>query len=160
MAVISHHFRYLRVVLRHKWYVFLAGRKLQVPFWQLVIHDLSKFGRHEWPAYVERFGSGRAGRMDKSEDTQAFRDAWEHHWTHNKHHWEFACVWEDGHFGTRAIAAIEMPEHYAREMVADWNGASRVYSGKADCSEWYAAHRDKIVLHPATREFVEGLMND
>jgi hypothetical protein len=44
---------YLRLLL-HKWYVFLAGRRLKVPFWRLVVHDLSKFSPAEFRHYARR----------------------------------------------------------------------------------------------------------
>lgn len=49
------HLRYLWYVLRHKWYVFQAGRVLKVPVWQLLMHDLSKFTPAEWFPYVAYF---------------------------------------------------------------------------------------------------------
>jgi hypothetical protein len=49
------HWQYLRYVLRHKWYVFLACRQLGVPLIQSVIHDWSKFLPCEWFPYVRYF---------------------------------------------------------------------------------------------------------
>lgn len=51
--------------------------------------------------------------------------------------------------------ALEMPDRYRREMVADWRGTGRAISGKDDTASWYAKNRDKIILHPRTREWVE-----
>lgn len=83
------HLRYLRYVLCHKWHVFLGGLRFGVPLWQLIIHDLSKFSRAEWGPYVRRFYGGRAGVEDKAADTEEFKRAWEHHYTHNPHHWDY-----------------------------------------------------------------------
>lgn len=49
------HLNYLKYVVRHKWYVFLACRELGVPFWQSVVHDASKFRPSEWFPYVNYF---------------------------------------------------------------------------------------------------------
>jgi hypothetical protein len=37
------HVRYLSYVVRHKWFVLLAGIKTGAPLWRLLIHDWSKF---------------------------------------------------------------------------------------------------------------------
>jgi len=52
----------------------------------------------------------------------------------------------------RDYKALEMPQRYCREMVADWYEKN---SSKNDTASWYAKNRDKIVLHPRTREWVE-----
>ncbi len=152
--------KYLRVVLTHKWYVLRFGWGT-VPLWRLLIHDYTKFSRAEWPAYVQRFASGRAGKEDKTQDTFAFRDAWRHHWTHNAHHWEY---WREGGPGRGwtvdppVDGAHPMPYTYIREMVADWRAASKAYSGKNDCTEWYLATRERQVMHPTTCAQVEHLL--
>jgi hypothetical protein len=125
-------------VLRHKWYVLRAGRRLGVPLWRLLVHDLSKFSRAEWGAYVDRYVTGRYVQSE-------WDRAWAHHCRHNPHHWQH---W----------MGAKMPEHFAREMLADWTAAGQTYSGTDDPREWYAWNRDQIVLHPATRDLVEELM--
>ena len=42
------HLRYLGYVLRHKWFVLVAGLKVGAPLWRLLIHDWSKFTAAEW----------------------------------------------------------------------------------------------------------------
>ncbi len=37
------HINYFKYVVRHKWFVFLAGIKLGVPIMSLIIHDWDKF---------------------------------------------------------------------------------------------------------------------
>lgn len=56
------------------------------------------------------------------------------------------------------IVALEMPEIYAREMVADWVGAGMAISGNPNPSLWYEKNKDKIILHSKTRLFVENLI--
>lgn len=53
------HWAYLKVVLRHKWFVLLASRQMGVPLWIAFIHDLSKFSPAEWNAYVMHEDSRR-----------------------------------------------------------------------------------------------------
>lgn len=161
MGSLRPHLKYLKVVLTHKWYVFVYGRQLGVPLWRLIIHDWTKFTPAEWPAYVDRFASGRAGKEDKSGDTFAFGQAWLHHWMHNPHHWEFWChqIQElDPHqiaFRVEQIEPIEMPETYVREMVADWKAANKVYADGKTLIPWYEAHASRQVMHPNTRKLVE-----
>lgn len=52
---VAKHWKYLKYVVRHKWYVFLACRQLGVPLWQSIIHDWTKFLPREWFPYVRYF---------------------------------------------------------------------------------------------------------
>jgi hypothetical protein len=142
--------KYALLTLKHKWFVYLAGRKLGVPLWQLIIHDLSKFGPAELPAYGRQF----FGTKDRPEE---FKKAWWHHWFRNPHHWEYydqdkVCDRDTGGF------VNEIPEKYVREMIADWMGASRAYDGRYPVNvhtwPWFTKNFDKIKLHPETRRLV------
>jgi hypothetical protein len=53
--MIQAHWKYLKYVVRHKWYVFLACRQLGVPLWQSIIHDWTKLLPCEWFPYVQFF---------------------------------------------------------------------------------------------------------
>lgn len=145
----TEHLRYLRYVLLHKLYVARAGRSLGLTLRAAIVHDLSKFSRAEWGPYRRRFFSGRAGVEDKSGDPGEFKRAWEHHWTHNPHHWEY---WR------RNDLAARMPREYVVEMVADWLGAGRGITGSWDLSDWYVKTRERRVLHPDTLADVEELL--
>lgn len=147
---LSWHLRYLKNLLKHKWFVFVAGRRVGVSLIQLIMHDASKFSRAEWGPYVARFGSGRAGSLDHSKEADAWRAAFKHHWQNNPHHWEY---W------VREIGPVFMPEEYVREMVADWMGAGRAYTGRWEVKEWYEQNKERIKLHPGTRAWVEALIH-
>lgn len=143
------HLTHLWGLLRHKWFVAVAGARLGVSWWALLIHDASKFTPAEWGGYVRWFTVG-----DKSPEAKAaFDAAWEHHWMHNPHHWQYWCG-GDGRF------LMPMPAADAREMVADWCGAGRAYTGRWEVAIWYAQQRDHIILHPDTRALVERLIAD
>lgn len=148
-------FKYAWIVLRHKWFVFLAGRKT-VPWWRLLVHDFSKFGRAEFGPYMRRYAQGRAGKMDHTDDDMEWHVAWGHHWKRNPHHWEhwLRFVWDPW---KRQLLPepIEMPYTYVMEMIADWKGAGRAYNGSWDISQWYFRNAERMVLHPATRVEVE-----
>lgn len=156
------HLKYLRYVIRHKWYVFQAGLEIGVPIWQLVIHDWSKFLPGEWFPYVDFFygkkdiqgrSLGAVGHYHKPGDSHAFDSAWNHHQKANPHHWQYWILIRD----TGENLALLMPEKYTREMVADWRGAGMA-QGKPDTWAWYLANKDKMTLHSETRRLVEFLL--
>jgi len=136
------HLRYLRFVLRHRWFVFVASCRLGVP-WRGLTHDLSKFRPSEWRAYADYF----YGRPDQ----RAFDLAWLLHQHRNAHHWQYWLLRLDD--GNEQVVA--MPERYRREMVADWVGAGRAISGTKDWRPWYEANRDRIVVDIETRGWLE-----
>jgi hypothetical protein len=142
------HLQYASYVLRHKWFVFLAGTRTGAPLWRLLIHDWSKLTPAEWGPYVRTFYApqrSRPGEFDK---------AWLHHQHRNPHHWQHWLLQEDD----GDLKALPMPKGLAREMVADWMGAGRAITGRWDVASWYAGNADKIRLHPDTRVSVEYLI--
>ncbi|MEW6726891.1 MAG: DUF5662 family protein [Bacillota bacterium] len=50
---------------------------------------------------------------------------------------------------------LPMPDRYRKEMLADWHGAGKA-QGKPDTKAWYLANKDKMLLHPETRDWVEA----
>lgn len=161
------HWRYLKYVLRHKWYVFVECCKLGIP-WRGIVHDLSKFRRSEWKAYAQYFygdnnhgltcftisSDGLSGPPWGWKIEDRFDLAWLLHQHRNPHHWQYWLLREDDG-GTKCIP---MPDQYVREMVADWRGAGKAIHGKDDTSAWYAKNKTKIVLHPETRRRVHELL--
>jgi hypothetical protein len=139
------HFRYLRTVIKHKYYVFIAGFKFGVPLYRLIIHDWSKFLPSEWFPYVDKF--------ERSNDSLAFEIAWLKHKHRNPHHWEY---WVDNE-GDCYLP----PPSYLREMVADWMAAGKAYEGEWPTENnwvWYTNNQHKIRLKGAARVYVEELM--
>lgn len=159
------HLKYLRYVLRHKWFVLVAGLKTGAPLWRLLIHDWSKFLPCEWFAYVNYF-YGEKPRLQKEEwdDSRywpaaqkyydAFDRAWLHHQHANKHHWQHWTLRED----SGRVKLLPMPDKYAREMVADWMGAGRAITGKWEAPAWYAKNREIIQLADKTRAYVDNAL--
>ncbi len=138
--------------LIHKWWVFVAGRRIGVAFWRLFRHDLSKFSKAERRAYAARFHQPAPASIADAVDV-AFVRAWHHHLHSNGHHWQHWLM-----FGADEVRALEMPKAAVREMVADWAGTGRTIHGRWQLAEWYSQQRDAILLHPATREMVDGLV--
>jgi len=115
---------YAWLTLKHKWYVYQAGRRTKAPLWRLIIHDWSKFTPSELPAYGRQFFTLQKGPPGE------FEAAWLHHQNLNPHHWEF-WIPRSAHDRSsgQADEPLPMPEHFVREMVADWLGAARAYEG-------------------------------
>jgi len=161
----SQQFKYAKYLFRHKWFVFVAGLKTKAPLWRLIIHDWSKFLWCEWKPYSDYF-YGEKARLQKEEWDDfrywmaaqkyydAFDRAWLHHQHRNPHHWQHWVLRED----SGATKLLPMPEHFVREMVADWMGAGRAINGKWETAAWYAKNRDKIQLNEGTRLLVEKLL--
>ena len=164
------HIAYLKYLIRHKWFVLVAGIKIGCPLWRLLTHDLSKFRPSEWFAYVAYFygtqypsvytyyGDRRNHILDtgfyKENIKEKFEFAWLHHQHRNLHHWQYWLLKEDD--GDTKV--LEMPEKYVFEMVADWMGAGRAISGKWDFEDWYTKNKSKIVLHEESQLLAEKLM--
>lgn len=147
------HLKYLAYVLRHKWFVLLASWKYGC-LWRGLVHDLSKFYPSEWFPYVEYFyGTRTQGGRDIVVERR-FDVAWLHHQRRNPHHHQYWLLKRDD----GSLEALEMPEEYVREMVADWEGAGRAIHGKCECVEWYEKEKDKMLLHFSTRALVEDLL--
>jgi hypothetical protein len=147
----SPHLKYASYVARHKWFVFLAGLRTKAPLWRLLIHDWSKLTPAEWGPYVNRFMRGDSGKLDKGADPEEFHRGWTHHWHRNPHHWE--------HWVTAEGDALRMPEHFVREMVADWMGAGRAITGRWEVADWYAKNGHRMNLHGQTRAEVEDFID-
>jgi hypothetical protein len=155
--------RYLKYILRHKWYVFVACCELGIPFAGLT-HDLSKLRLSEFIPYARHFygkgGDIRYGRDKtgyyKAGDTgdEAFDRAWLYHQHRNPHHWQYWLLVQD----EDPNKALAMPSRYLDEMLADWRGAGKA-QGTPDTMAWYLAHRTKMVLHPETRVALEIMLH-
>ena len=145
------HWRYLKYLLKHKWFVFIAGRATGVSLWRLIIHDWSKFLPCEWFPYAASFYGPWKYKDRPSEVVATFDRAWLHHQHFNPHHWQHWVLRED----SGAVKLLEMPEHFMREMLADWQGAGRAITGRWDTAEWYKKNRELIQLHPATRRWID-----
>ncbi len=152
------HWQYFKYVVRHKWYVLLAGLKLSVPIWILIFHDWDKFLPDEFIPYARFFYGPDGSTWDRSNgykptDTgdPAFDYAWFLHQKRNKHHWQYWLLPEDD----GGMKYIPMPDVYRREMLADWRGAGRAL-GFPDTAAWYKSNRDNMQLHPETRQWIEN----
>lgn len=150
------HFKYLNYLLRHKYFVFIAGLKLKVSIWRLIIHDWSKFLPCEWFNYANYF-YGKFNTEDLNIKVKNdFDKSWNHHQKFNKHHFQYWVLIED----SGAVKPLEMPEKYVREMAADWLSAGRTITGKWEAWDYYQKNKENTLLHPKSRELFENLLRN
>lgn len=152
------HLKYLIYVLRHKWFVLVECFRIGL-IWRGIKHDWSKFLPSEWIPYTHYFypNGKAAARRDatgyyKPTDTgdAAFDFAWLLHQKRNRHHWQWWILpLDDGGF-----KVLEMPLRDRQEMLCDWRGAGRA-QGKPDTLAWYTKNKDRMMLGPVTRHYVE-----
>jgi len=139
--------KYFLLIIKHKWFVFIAGLKIAAPIWRLLTHDLSKFSFKELPHYGRQF-FGAADQPNK------FITAWLHHQNFNDHHWEWWIPRNKHNSPCENNKPVMMSDGAIREMVADWLGASRAYNNQwpdADNWEWFKNNFNDLKLHPDTR---------
>lgn len=146
------HWQYLKYVMRHKHFVAIAGLKLGVNPLRLLVHDWHKFLPSEWGPYVRAFYAPDGSRQYLESDD--FKNAWRLHQHRGSHHWQFWLVTMD----RGETIPLEMPYPCFMEMIADWYGAGRAISGKWGAPEWYEKNRERIMLAPNTRHYVESIL--
>jgi hypothetical protein len=143
--------KYLKYIIRHKWYVMIECFKMGL-YWRGIVHDLSKLLPSEFVAYakffygkkkdltcyecqnvISRHGqcginfSGIAGGEqapkcpDFREKPNMFDMAWLKHQKRNKHHWQWWMLPEDN----GGFKLFDMPDKYGKEMLCDWIGAGK-----------------------------------
>lgn len=147
------HLAYFKYVMRHKWFVFIACRKVGgVSLWRSIIHDWHKFLPSEWFAYATAFYNPDGSNRYK--ESWEFEHAWNLHQKRGKHHWQhWLLTWDRGE-----TIPVDMSKHFVAEMLADWWGAGRTITGQWDAQSWYEKNKDVIILSEGTRMYLEMLM--
>lgn len=170
------YWKYLRYLLRHRWFVMLACFREGL-YWQGLIHDWSKFLPGEFVPYARYFYGPKLPSIKESHGDhrqmvffsgmyserveQDFNAAWLAHQHRNPHHWQHWVLRED----SGATFALPMPHKYRVEMLCDWQGAGRAIHGRYDATdpygetrEWYKKNAGKMLLHDYTRTWVEAAL--
>lgn len=100
------YFKYLKYVLKHKWYVFIECCKLGIPLRGL-LHDLSKFLPSEFIPYARYFYGNYPEALTVYEKTYHWKMktkavvkgdfdlAWLKHQKRNPHHWQYWLLVND-----------------------------------------------------------------
>lgn len=149
------YWKHFKTITKHKWYVMKACFKAGI-YWQGLTHDLSKYSITEFSSSAAYFQGDKSPiKVEKIKNGYSF--AWQHHQGVNKHHWQYWIDFEHGE-----LIVIEMPAKYVIEMLCDWIGAGKAYNKGQwtinSFKSWYNSHRDTIILHTLTKEFIDLLM--
>lgn len=136
--------QYAAYVLRHKRLILALRHRWGVPFVQALIHDWTRFLPSEFiPSANYFFGAYQRGIVWRRGECPRYDAARDLHETRNPHH---APYWH----------GRPVPEQYLREMLCDWDAAGQAKGNPIE--PWYAANRDRLGLHPATRARIEELL--
>ncbi len=119
---------------------------------QILDHDESKWGEAEYKAYDDYFYGDKTSEVKRN-----FDYAWLHHIHNNPHHWQYWLLAGDE---TGTVKPLEMPKNYIIEMLCDWMSFAFNAGDINEFFSWWNKHKDKITLHPKSREIVEGYVND
>lgn len=144
-----------------------AAKMLGLDSYRADQHDASKLREDEFVPYAQHFYG--------KDDPDAFTMAWLLHIHRNDHHiqhWVFPAGCEPGQdIKNDGVAGIKdpvlkagiarMPDECVLEMVADWLGASKVYTGSWNLRKWLGENlgRVKLHLHPESWATLTGILN-
>lgn len=158
MNIVSKTIKHFHTVNKHRWYVFTYSIKAGIPIRGL-LHDLSKYSPTEFFESAKYFNGGRSpihyAKLDKG-----YSEAWLHHKGRNKHHLEY---WED--IGKDGRYGSYMPYKYVVECICDKLASCKAYNKDFNTNQpleyWNKVDKDgPIVIHPATKEFIDIILND
>ena len=145
-------YNHFKKVCKHKYWVGYYCFKAGIP-WRGIKHDMSKFSPVEFLESVKYY-QGNRSPIDKCKEVNGWSKAWQHHKGRNDHHYEY---WMDDfdHGGK----PLKMPPECAIEMLCDYLGAGRAYSGDsfsyADELEWWKKKsQNPLAMHPVTKMFI------
>lgn len=151
---------HFKTICIHKWWVFHYCCKLGIP-WRGLVHDNSKFSPVEFWESV-RYWDGKSSPIPKCKADIGYSKGWLHHKGRNTHHYEY---WIDQlDLGGEPI---QIPWKDLLELVADYLGAGRAYSGKSsknifkEEAKWFAnkIQTEKPKIHPLTRVAIGFLLD-
>lgn len=105
-------------------------------FWRCIFHDMSKFTKKEFKPYALKWYYDNKDIHIK----QMYKDAWVHHYTHNKHHQEF---W----------SGKSMDKIYVLELICDWTAMSMKFNDTPQL--YYYKIMRNIYVSRDTRRMIE-----
>ena len=150
--MIKNAIKHTKLVLTHKWYVFIYCTKLGLP-WRGLVHDMSKFSPTEFCESVKYY-DGKISPITVCKGKNGYSEAWLHHKGRNKHHTHY---WVDE-------TAIEktpiIPYKYVAEMICDKLSASKVYNGKDWTKRSELEYWEKEKLRIRVNKHVEEMLTE
>lgn len=121
-------------------------------------HDESKWSDEEFEAYRKKYYP-----IDDEERTHAdadFEPAWNHHYTNNKHHWQYwTCSDGDLDATKHNDERIDNDVMVAYiEMLCDWGAMSIKFGNRPD--EWYKSNKDNMTLWTNEQKELEKILKE
>lgn len=142
--------KYAAVVIAHKRKVFRFGRATGAPLVALILHDWTKFLPREAIAYSRWMECGIPWSAKEKMSDPQFDKAWLSHQRHHGHHWQKWVLLTDG----GEMVALQMPERFIREMVADW---AAIHG--SNLRTWLNHAAPRMLIHPATLERARAIVD-
>ena len=128
---------------------------------QGLTHDLTKYLPVEFWRGAKYYQGYRSPNDAERRETGVSR-AWLHHKGINKHHFEYWIDYVIQPDGSVGFGGNRMPLRYVAEMFCDRVAASKVYLGDnytdAAPYNYYAASKDRILIHPETGAEIEEML--
>lgn len=151
-----HFYKHLKVVMKHKHYVFINSVHLGIPF-QGLIHDLSKFSPTEFIASAKYYNGHYSPIVNERRNEGLYSNIFTHHTNHNKHHYEYWISEYCGDFIVRKI-----PYKYCLEFAADMIAASKTYLGerfsRVEPLNFFKHREDHYFMHSMSKKFIKTLL--
>lgn len=107
-------------------------------------HDISKLSLSEFCQYRKKFFPNEL--ESKQKEVPEFKEAWEHHYNNNPHHWE---NWANKKYYNPSESTF-----HCVHMVVDW--VAMGYKFKDNAREYYKRNKKTIILP----EWAEGFINE
>lgn len=149
---------HLKIVLRHKYWVFRYALLAGIPFRGL-FHDMSKFSPSEFIRSLE-FYTGKRSPVVTERNIRGYSKIWLHHRGRNTHHFEY---WVDKGMNGEIVVPC-MPFKDALELICDWLGAGRAYLGNdftiEKQIERFNIDTNSPFIHPHTKQFIWLMYNE
>jgi hypothetical protein len=149
----SHPFRHLAVITRHRHRVLLNALHMGI-FFHALGHDLSKLSWTEFATSARYYAGSYSPVYKERMANHYFSRICQHHTKRNPHHWEY---WTD--FFAGRLLAKTMPYKWACEYVCDMLSASKTYDKKdfkPDTTlEYFRSKCGHYYMTEATKEYVD-----
>lgn len=149
-------FKHLKVVIKHKTFVFLYACKLGIPG-RGFLHDFPKFTPTEFFRSVKYFQGDKSPTIAERKAESGYSKISVHHSNRNFHHWQ---AWVD--YSPTGFVIKRIDYKYALEYVADILAATRTYRGKSFCYQdtldYFVPRTANYLMHPQTKEFIITLV--
>lgn len=143
---------HIKTICKHKFWVFYYCAKAGF-IWRGIKHDMSKFSPTEFIESIKYY-TGVSSPIDECKKVNGVSNAWMHHKGRNDHHYEY---WVDNL--DNGGKPLQMPFECAVEILCDFLGAGRAYSGNSFTYrgelKWFINRiNSNIAMHSHTIKFI------